>query len=299
MGNPIEWANVLDLPDMGGTVQLRPHGVAEAGKIYPAWDGDRFYYGNALTACIYTLVKAKKDYIGQEGKVFAQDRASFATDISTGYQSSLNLAASKKVIEEFMDIFMGVLSVAGGPVAMGITGMNVLVSSGKIVRNYDTYRKAIEVILYNRSFIEKNAPTFYGTVFAELALGQLEKTLSEKGKELLLKAVPGPKPAGKIVGVFLGKVREDGMKVRLDTLNKLLKDVLIKVADHAAKTWPTKITDQQVEDLVKFHVNPILSKVTIPNLTPAIPKAIVREIADNALGLQGPLKKIQAALDLT
>ena len=67
----------------------------------------------------------------------------------------MNLAASKKVIEEFMDLFMGVLSVAGGPVAMGITGMNLLVSSGKIVRNYDTYKKAIEVILYNRSFIER------------------------------------------------------------------------------------------------------------------------------------------------
>ena len=61
MGNPVEWANVLDLPDMGGTVQLRPHGVAEAGKIYPAWDGDRFYHCNAYTDCVYILVKAKKD----------------------------------------------------------------------------------------------------------------------------------------------------------------------------------------------------------------------------------------------
>ena len=78
-----------------------------------------------------------------------------------------------------MDLFMGVLSVAGGPVAMGITGMNLLVSSGKIVRNYDTYKKAIEVILYNRSFIEKNAPTFYGTVFA--ATGRLARAKQKGG----------------------------------------------------------------------------------------------------------------------
>ena len=136
-------------------------------------------------------------------------------------------------------------------------------------------------------------------MFAELALGQLEKTLTEKGKEALLKALPGPKPAAKVVGVFLGKVREDGMKVRLDTLNELLTKVLIQVVDHGAKTWPKKITDQQVADLVYHHVGPILSKVTIPNLEPEIPKAIVREIADNALGLQGPFKKIKAALDLT
>jgi hypothetical protein len=301
MGNPYEVHNVLNLPDIGGTVQTYSNGLAEAGKIYPAWDGDRFYYANTYNDCYYILVKAKKEYIGYEGKVFAQDRASFGGDINYGCLTTINWAANKKVIEEFMDLFMGVLSVASGPVAMGITGMNLLVSTGKIVRNYDTYKKAIEVILYNRSFIEKNAPNFYGTVFAELALCQLEKTLTEKGKELLLKAVPGPKPAAKVVGVFLGKVREDGMKSRLDTLNKLLADVLIEVVDHGAKTWPKKITDQQVADLVKYYVNPILTlgQVKVPNFDEKIAKAIVREIADNSLGLQGPFKKIKAALDAT
>ncbi|HYP43250.1 MAG TPA: hypothetical protein VEQ18_04450 [Candidatus Nitrosocosmicus sp.] len=299
MANPIEMADFLWLGPMTGTVDLQPHGFAEAGKIYPGPDGDRFYYGNYDNYCIYVLVRANMNSVGKLGKFFKQNRFSFATDISEGgpgAEVTRRLHGSKAVIEGFMDVFMGVLSCAGGPVAMGITGMNILVATGNITKNYDVYKKAIEVLLYNRQFIEKNARQLYYVIFAESMLGGLEKMLTGRAKEALLNAVPGPKIAGKVLGVFLGKIGEDKLKVRLKMINKLFKDVLIKVADHASQTYPNKLSNQQVSDLAK-HVIKTLNEpglLTLPQITG---ESIIREVVDNCLGLQNPLKKISAALD--
>lgn len=299
MADPIEMANFLWLGPMTGTVDLQPNGVAEAGKIYPGPDGDRFYYGNYGNECIYVLVRPNMNSAGKLGKFFMQSRFSFATDISLGgpaAEVTRRVTGSKAVIEGFMDVFMGVLSCAGGPLAIGITGMNILVATGHITKNFDVYRDAIEVLLYNRQFIEKNARQLYYVVFSESMLGGYEQFFVGKAKDGLLNALPGPKIAGKVLGVFLGKIGEDRLKVRLKMVNKLFKDVLIKVADHASKIYPDKLSNQQVSDLAK-HVVKTLNEPGILILPQSTGEAIIREVVDNCLGLQGPLKKLSAALD--
>jgi hypothetical protein len=124
----------------------------------------------------------------------------------------------------------------------------------------------------------------------------LEKLLTGRAKEALLDAVPGPKIAGKVLGVFLGKFGEDKLKVRLKMVNKLFKDVLIKVADHAAQTYPNKLSNQQVSDLAK-HVIKSLNEPGLLVLPQSTGEDLIREVVDSCLGLQGPLKKISAALD--
>lgn len=302
MGDPRELYDYMWLEKMTGTVQLRPNGVAEAGNIYPAPDGHRFFFGVYDPDCVYILVKANPGHIGRLGKFFLQDRFSFAGDVSQhGYAGELStrLAASKTVISGFLDIFMGVLSVTSGPLALGITGMNLLVAGGKIKRNYEIYARAMEVLLYNREFIRTNAPTLYGVVMVELAYGQLEKMISGQAKDALLNAVPGPKVAGKIVGVLLGKFGEDEFKERLKILNELFKEVLIKVAEHASTNWPKPIEADQVQKLAYHHVVPILSRRGILKyMDQKAGEKIVAETAANCLGLKGPLKKISAALDV-
>ena len=197
-----------------------------------------------------------------------------------------------------MDIFQGVLSVTSGPVAIGLTGMNLLVAGGNFKRDYKLYTDAMDVILYNRSFIKEKSPMLYNVVMVELLFGHLEKTLTGQAKEALLKAVPGQKVAGKLVGIFIGKMGEDRFKLRLNSVNKLFKDVLIKVADHAAKNWPEKLGNDQIQKLATHHVLPVLRANNLINyMDQDTAEKIVSETAENCLGLQGPLKKISAALD--
>lgn len=300
MANPIEMTDFLWLGSMTGTVDLQPHGYAEAGKIYPGPDGDRFYYGNYGDDCIYVLVRANMNSVGKLGKFFRQNRFSFATDLSEGgpaAEVTRRLTGSKAVIEGFMDVFMGVLSCAGGPVAMGITGMNILVATGNITKNFDVYKKAIEVLLYNRKFIEQNARQLYYVVFGEVGIGGLEKFLTGRAQDALLNALPGPKVAGKVLGVFLGKIGEDKLKVRLQMINKLFKDVLIKVANHASQNYPNKLSKQQVSDLAN-HVVSTINESGLIKFPHDTGESIIREVVDNCLGLQNPLKKMSAALDI-
>ncbi|MEO8648797.1 MAG: hypothetical protein ABI539_06490 [Acidobacteriota bacterium] len=300
MSDPLEMQNFIWLKQMSGSVAVRGGLWAEAGKIYPGPDGHRFFYGVYEPSCIYVLVKANAGHEHKLGKFFQQDKAWFAEDISRhGFEGEMHLGASKNVIEGFMDIFMGCAAAAGGPLAMGITGMNLVVSMGKVKQNYDTYKKAIEVLLYNRKFIEDNCKKLYAVVIVELCFGELEKVFGNQAKDALLNAVPGPKVAGKILGVFLGKMGEDRLALRLKAINKLFKKVLIKVADHAARIYPDKLDPAQVEQLAFHHVIPDLTgPALIPYLDQETAETIVREVVDACLGMQGPLKRMSAALDV-
>ena len=299
MNDPIEMTDFMWLTRISGTVPLRTGDFAEAGKIYPAPDGDRFFYGTYDPYCVFILVRANPGYEYRSGKFFQQTKYYFAEDISRhGYSGELHLTATKNVIEGFMDIFMGCAAAAGGPLAMGITGMNLLVSMGKVKREYETYKQAIEVLLYNRPYIKEHCPMFYNIVMLELLFGELEKVLGSKGKDAWLNAVPGPKIYGKILGVFLGKLGEDRLALRFKAVNKLFKDVLIKVADHCVSKWPNKLDSEQVQKLAFHHVIPTLSgPALIPYIDQPTAEKIIREVGDAALGIQGPLRKMSAALD--
>lgn len=293
----LEMQDFLWLDKMSGTVYLNP-GHAEAGKIYPSVEGHRFFYGTYDPYAIFVIVKANPGHEAKLGKFFKQEKQWFGMDVGRhGVAGELRLGASKAVIEGFMDIFMGVAAAAGGPLAAGIAGMNLLVSVGKVKQDWDVYKDAIEVLLYNREFIKKNAKMLYAVVMVEVLYGHLEKTLTSKTTDALLDAIPGPKVAGKVAGVFLGKFGEDDLKERLKALSKLFNNVLVKVADHAAAKWPAKLEQQQVYDLAYHHVLlPLKEKHWVNYLDQDTAEKIIKEVVDNCLGLQGPCKKIGAAL---
>jgi hypothetical protein len=296
--DPREMYDFMWLNNMTGSVALRPHGTAEAGKVYSAPDGHRFFYATYHPDAVFCLIKASPGHEAKTGKFFMQNQTWFAEDIGRhGATGDLKLSASKAVIEGFMDIFMGVAAATGGPLAAGIAGMNLLVSAGKVKQDWDVYKDAIEVLLYNRKFIEQNAKKLYAVVMIELLYGHLEKTLTSKTTDALLNAIPGPKVAGKVAGVFLGKFGEDDFKERLKALSKLFNNVLVKVADHAASKWPAKLEQQQVHDLAYHHIFlPLNEKHWLKYLDQDTAEKIIRETVDNCLGLQGPCKKIGAAL---
>lgn len=293
----LEMQDFLWLDKMSGSVYLNP-GYAEAGNIYPSPEGHRFFYGTYDPYAVFVLIKANPGHEPKLGKFFRQEKQWFGSDVGKhGFAGELKLGASKAVIEGFMDIFMGVAAAAGGPLAVGIAGMNLVVSAGKIKQDWNVYKDAIEVLLYNRKFIKENAPTLYNVVMIEVLYGHLEKTLTSKATGALLDAIPGPKVAGKVAGVFLGKFGEDDLKERLKALSKLFNDVLVKVTKHAASNWPAKLEKQQVHDLAFHHVvTPLNEKHWLNYMEQSIGEKIIQETVDNCLGLQGPCKKIGTAL---
>lgn len=297
---PVEMSDFLWLGEMSGTARGGPGGIAEAGKVYPSPEGHRLFYGTYGTEVVFFMVKANKGFENMDGKFFTQSKTWFEEDIGRhGHYGELKLNATKKVIENFMDIYMGVLSVTSAPVAAAIGGMNALVTVGNVRRDWDKYKKAIEVILYNGEFVKSNARTLYNVVWLEMLIGQMEKILSGKAQSALANAVPGPKVAGKIAGVFIGKFGEDNFKKRLQQVNELFKEVLIKVADHSATKWPEKLSAEQIEKLSFHHVTKILNKNGyLKYVDQKIGEKIVKETSEACLGLRRPLKDVSAALDL-
>src|SRR5690606_27102415 len=98
------------------------------------------------------------------GRVYEQDTWSFGMDASVGATSAIvakKLAATKSVISDFLDIYLGCMAVAGGPVAWSITGMQIVVAGGKIKRNYDLYVSALEAFVGDDMALYKMTPTFY------------------------------------------------------------------------------------------------------------------------------------------
>ncbi len=298
MSNPVEMHDFMWLGEMSGTANMGAGRIAEAGKIYPAPDGHRLFYGSYGTDVVFFMVKANPGFEHTAGRFYMQNKVWFGEEIGRfGHHGEVKLNATKKVIEGFMDIFMGILSATSAPLALSISGMNLLVSVGKVKQDWDVYKDAIEVLLYNRKFIKENAPILYNVVMIEVLYGHLEKTLTAKTTDALLNAIPGPKVAGKVAGVFIGKFGEDDLKERLKALSKLFNDVLVKVTVHAAAKWPEKLEKQQVHDLAFHHVvTPLNEKHWLKYMEQPIGEKIIEETVANCLGLQGPCKKIGAAL---
>ncbi len=297
---PVEMHDFLWLGEMSGTARGGPGVIAEAGKVYPSPEGHRLFYGTYGTDVVFFMLKPNAGFEHMYGKFFTQNKTWFEEDIGRfGHYGELKLNATKKVIEGWLDLFMGVAAVAGGPTAAAIAGMNALVTAGNVKRDWDKYKRAVEVILYNRDFVKNNCKTLYNVVWVELLLGQLEKSLSGKAKSALADAIPGPKVAGKIAGVFIGKFGEDELKTRLKQVNELFKEVLIKVADHSAAKWPEKLSADQIHGLSHHHVTKILNKNGyVSYVGQEIGELIVKETSEACLGIKRPLKDVSAALDL-
>ena len=228
---------------------------------------------------------------------YAQSVFGFENDTGslsgTAGRLNVSLAATKSVLSDFLDIYKGVLCVAGGPLAAAITGMDLVVAAGKIKQNYGLYVDALEA--FSDEDVRKKIPTFHEHVFCNLYLARIESDLTGKVKEMAVKGVIKNKAVAETVGVFLGKVGEDAMKRLLKGIGKLIRDVFIKVIDHKLSGKP--LTEEQISLLAEHHVTKIYNELSWISLNSAIAKAMVREVADHAGAVRPVLLKIAKATD--
>jgi len=299
--------NLLTLPKMGGWLNVWGYGAhAQAGQFWASIDGERFFHSSAGDYIYYLQTKAVPGKGSAVGKFFAQHKTGFKYDITQGGTASgvsRLTAGSKAVITTFMDVFIGTVALAGGPVGWGIMGMNAIVLGGKVVRNYTVYEDAMVAILAARKEMRDKMPVFYRTVLWELYFGIVEQQLVGRSKDILSEAIPGPKVAGKLVGAILGAMGEDKFQVRLKTLKELFSEVMEKVAQHAMDANQAigakkiVLSDEQVKKLAALHVKRILKKTNIVMPTDAEMEEIVREAA-RQWNMRSTYKKMSAAIEV-
>lgn len=282
-----------------GRVDIRLGYIQHAGQVFSAIDGKRLLcYATPFGDVYYMQVETLPNETWKQGQYFVQSYNAYRQAVDTGgvaHHVNINLAATKSVLSDFLDIYMGCMAVAGGPVAWSITGMNVLVMGGKIKRNYQLYVEALEAFVSNDMELRKLMPTFYDHMYVELFLGRIEADLKGKAKDLVKESIPAPKAVKGIIGVFLGKVGEDPMKRMLQGIRGMIVDVLFKTMDHVAGGKP--LSNEQVQLLAKHHIVPMYAKLSQVPMRQDRAEAIIREAAANAARVRPRLQKIVNAVD--
>ena len=298
MGQPFEIkASDLFGVASGGSLPTVSQGKAEAGTMYPAIDGRRLLTHVIGLQAYYVQTEVSGNEKWKVGRLYGQDSWSFGMDVSVGGTSNLvakNLAGTKAVISNFLDIFLGCVSVAGGPVAWSILGMNIVVAGGKIKQNYAAYDSAIEAFVGDDMALRKLMPVFYDHMFVQLFLSRIEADLTGKAKEMATGAVIKNKAVASLIGVFIGKVGEDAMKNMLTGINEIIKDVLLKIADHVIAKGP--ISSDQVNGLITHHLIPKFGKISGMKMREDRAKAIIMETQANPQAVKARLQKISTAL---
>lgn len=266
MSEPFELRaeDLLTLGPIGGQVSGINGQIATAGMILWARFGQVFYYCNYGSSAVYVVVEPKPEHQGKRGKVFAHSKMQFGKEISFGAadQLSVTLAGTRKVMEIWLDLYMGCMACMSGPGGLAVKGFQGLVSAGKLYQNYDALKKGIFALMYNERYVRDAAPALYAHVLASLIYGKLEAKLKQKVTENIINGTVGNNIAGKLVGVFAEKLGEDPFKKRLTTINSLFKEVLIKVAQHTYDNPGAKLSAEQIE-LLGNHVNKQLATVNL------------------------------------
>jgi hypothetical protein len=140
-------------------------------------------------------------------------------------------------------------------------------------------------------------PIFYDHMFVELFLARIEADVSGKAKEWATEAVIKNKAVAKLIGVFIGKIGEEPMKRMLEGMSKIIRDVVLKVADHVISNGPNSLTEAQIEQLCTHHLVPMYSSLSRVPLRMDRAKEILRETARNAAAAKTRLQKIAKAVD--
>ncbi|MCX6625513.1 MAG: hypothetical protein NTY38_31520 [Acidobacteria bacterium] len=300
MGELIEimQSDAIGLPSPGGTIQTTSNGYAEAGMFLPAPGGRRLFYGTAGEYCLFVGADTSPAGIGKLGRIYMQTRFSFAEHMLVGgvaAQLATSLAGTQATIKNFLNLFLGAVSCASGPVAWGITGMNVAVTAGKIKQEFHTYSKGIEAIYEYMRYYSGLTPNLTQAVLGPLGYNVLSKNVKGKAMDLLTGALPGPKVAGKLTGVFLAACGENQVDTRLKAISNLMKEVLVKVAVHQQEHMNEKLSAQQVSGLAKHVITQLTPAGLVSGQSTA--EKIVVEVAANCFKVRQPLSDIAAALD--
>lgn len=282
-----------------GFVPLKSMGVAQAGTVFPSIDGSRFLNIVMEGEAYFIQTKTLKNEAWKLGRVFKQRSVTFSEDVNQGGVAGLvnvSLAATKSVLSNFLDIYMGCMAVAGGPTAMAITGMNTVVAGGKIKQNYTLYCEALEAFVADNQELSRLMPFFHKNIYVQLILGRIEAELQGQARQLVNGMIPVHKAVKPIIGVFLGKVGEDAMKRTLRGTRDIIKDVLLKVIDHVMSKGEG-LSETQVNLLAVKHIVPMykdMSHIEIPESTA---EEMVREAARNPVAIRPRLVKIARAID--
>jgi hypothetical protein len=220
------------------------------------------------------------------GRYFLQSKVGFIGAIGEGGVAGeviKRTTATKAVLSSFLDVYLGAMACAGGPLAWAITGMSVVVTTGQVIRDYRTYEDALVALFAARADLKAYLPTLYSDVFYTLLFGTIEQKLKAKAKDALADAMKGPKLAGKLIGVLLGAVGEDRMKQRFGVVKELCREVFAKVAKHSMDRGlplgSQSIDEEQVRKLAEHHVMPIYHKAYTTPLPSHRAKEIVREVS--------------------
>ncbi len=304
-------AESLFVPKMGGEGFTHPslfgHRVGPGDRVTAIDGGERLIHATVGTVeyghvwYSLTVPPSGKEYL--RGRFFLQTKPGFIGDIGVGGVAGgviKRTTGTKEVIKNFLDVYLGALACAGGPLAWAITGMNVLVTTGNVIRDYRTYEDALVAVLASRKELKEHLPTLYDEVFYTLLIGTIEQKLKAKGKEALADAVKGPKLAGKLVGVLLGAVGEDLMKQRFAAVKELCTEVFAKVAQHSmdkgGKLGSVAISEDQVRQLAQHHVLRIFNKTSLAPMGLSTAEEIVREVSGR-WNVRSTYVKVAAALE--
>jgi hypothetical protein len=297
----------LFVPKLGGSVYTQFLGTLDAGTRLVAIDGERLLHATAggkfEGEVYYQLTATKKGQEHLRGRYFRQSMVGFSNAVGVGGVAGdviRRTAATQAVIKNFLDVYLGALACAGGPLAWSITGMNVLVTTGQVIRDYRTYEDALVAILSCRKELKEHLRTLYDEVFYTLLIGTIEQKLKSKGKEALADAVKGPKLAGKLVGVLLGAVGEDRMKERFKAVKELCTKVFVKVAQHSMEKGrglgTVTISEEQADLLAKHHILPIFNETSLGNMPLSVGAQIAREVSA-WWNMKSTYVKVAAALE--
>lgn len=282
-----------------GRVDIRLGYTQQAGQVFSAIEGSRLLLHATHFGDVYYMQSGEKGVIpNNRGRIFVQSYDAYREDVNVGgvaYHVNLNLAGSKAVISNFLDIFMGCVAVAGGPLAYSITGMNLVVAGGALKRNYALYAEALEAFVSDNMELRRLMPIFYDHMYAELFLGRIEADLQGKARDLVGGAIPAPKAVKALVGVFLGKVGEDPMKRMLGGIRGIIVDVLLKVIEHVISSGQPLAADQ-VQKLASLYVVPMYAAMSRVAMRQDRAEEIIREAARNAAKVKPRLLKISKAI---
>lgn len=282
-----------------GRVDIRLGYIQQAGQVFSAIDGARLLLHATLFGDVYYAQVGEKGVIPiNRGKIFVQSYDAYRNDVNQGgvaYHVNINLAGSKNVISNFLDLFMGCVAVAGGPLAYAITGMNVLVAGGKLKRNYALYTEALEAFVSDNMELHRLMPILYEHMYVGLFVNRIEADLKGKAKDLATGAIPAPKAVKALIGVFLGKVGEDPMKQMLDGILKIINEVLLMIIEHVESNKPA-LTPEQIQKLAKHHIVDRFATFSKVPVKQDRAEAIIRETVRNGRLAKPRLLKIAKAI---
>lgn len=282
-----------------GSVPTVSQGIATAGTVFPTHDGRRYLALVCSSQAYFVQSAVTGTEVWRTGRTFVQPGQLFAMDVSLGGTVgplNLSMKATKSVLSDFMDIYLGCLSAVGGPLAYTITGMKTVTEIGKIKRNYSIYCEALAAFAADGLQLRNQMPIFHEQVFANLFLSRIEKDLTDKTKGLITGAIPAHKAVKPLIGVFIGKIGEDALKKMLDGVGELIREVLLKVVDHVVSTNAT-LTQEQVSLLASKHVVKIFEKFSRPGILQSSAEGMIREAARNAALVRPRLARILAAVN--